>query len=219
MSGMYKVVQIWPGPFVCKQVTVCPGHIWTTLYNHVRACVVKKVDVWNVVMCWLCASRLILQLHELLSLCFYDCSTWEEDHLWCAIKYYPMIAISFGTPPPSYIHQNRNQCQVWHTGWPGLWISMTLPTSSIPLTQILPALSTKVMCCSCIFNLTWFSKICDSFFNRMPILVCCSIVLTIKWAKQLSTDRTTPHIHQRVMVEAACSRMVWILRAPYITLW
>jgi hypothetical protein len=22
----------WPGLFVCKQVTVCPGHIWTTLY-------------------------------------------------------------------------------------------------------------------------------------------------------------------------------------------
>jgi hypothetical protein len=29
---MYKVVQIWPGLFVCKQVTVCPSHIWTTLY-------------------------------------------------------------------------------------------------------------------------------------------------------------------------------------------
>jgi hypothetical protein len=28
----YKVVQIWPGLFVCKQVTVYPGHIWTTLY-------------------------------------------------------------------------------------------------------------------------------------------------------------------------------------------
>jgi hypothetical protein len=28
----YKVVQIWPGLFVCKQVTVCSGHIWTTLY-------------------------------------------------------------------------------------------------------------------------------------------------------------------------------------------
>jgi hypothetical protein len=30
-SVKYKVVQIWPGLFVCKQVTVCPGHIWTTL--------------------------------------------------------------------------------------------------------------------------------------------------------------------------------------------
>jgi hypothetical protein len=31
-TDKYKVVQIWPGLFVCKQVTVCPGHIWTTLY-------------------------------------------------------------------------------------------------------------------------------------------------------------------------------------------
>jgi hypothetical protein len=29
----YKVVQIWQGRFVCKQATVCPGHIWTTLYK------------------------------------------------------------------------------------------------------------------------------------------------------------------------------------------
>jgi hypothetical protein len=29
----YKVVQIWPGLIVCKQVTVCPGDIWTTLYT------------------------------------------------------------------------------------------------------------------------------------------------------------------------------------------
>ena len=31
-NRLYKVVQIWPGLFVCKQVTVCSGHIWTTLY-------------------------------------------------------------------------------------------------------------------------------------------------------------------------------------------
>jgi hypothetical protein len=30
------VVQIWPGRFVCKQFTVCPGHIWTTLYLHTQ---------------------------------------------------------------------------------------------------------------------------------------------------------------------------------------
>ena len=29
---IYKVVQIWPGLIVCKLVTVCPVHIWTTLY-------------------------------------------------------------------------------------------------------------------------------------------------------------------------------------------
>jgi hypothetical protein len=34
-NAIYKVVQIWPGRFVCKQVTVCPGHIWTTLYNSI----------------------------------------------------------------------------------------------------------------------------------------------------------------------------------------
>jgi hypothetical protein len=28
----YKVVQMWPGLIVCILVTVCPGHIWTTLY-------------------------------------------------------------------------------------------------------------------------------------------------------------------------------------------
>ena len=27
--GMYKVVQIWPGLIVCKQVTVCPGLPYT----------------------------------------------------------------------------------------------------------------------------------------------------------------------------------------------
>jgi hypothetical protein len=32
LNGKYKVVQIWPGLTVFKQVTVCPGHIWTTLY-------------------------------------------------------------------------------------------------------------------------------------------------------------------------------------------
>ena len=29
---LYKVVQIWPGLFVCKQAGYSPGHIWTTLY-------------------------------------------------------------------------------------------------------------------------------------------------------------------------------------------
>jgi hypothetical protein len=33
LTVLYKVVQIWPGLIVCKQVTVCPGHIWTTLYK------------------------------------------------------------------------------------------------------------------------------------------------------------------------------------------
>jgi hypothetical protein len=32
---VYKVVQIWPGLTVCKLVTICPGHIWTTLYFNI----------------------------------------------------------------------------------------------------------------------------------------------------------------------------------------
>jgi hypothetical protein len=33
----YKVVQIWPGLIVCKQVTVCPGQMLTTLYDVITA--------------------------------------------------------------------------------------------------------------------------------------------------------------------------------------
>jgi hypothetical protein len=47
-SNKYKVVQIWPGLFVCKQVTVCPGHIWTTLYYiflHVCVCKCMSMDM------------------------------------------------------------------------------------------------------------------------------------------------------------------------------
>ena len=36
MCSMYKVVQTWPGQFVCKQAAISPGHIWTTLYVYVK---------------------------------------------------------------------------------------------------------------------------------------------------------------------------------------
>jgi hypothetical protein len=46
---MYKVVQIWPGLFVCKPVTVSPGHIWTLflcvcIYIYIYIC--KVVQIW-----------------------------------------------------------------------------------------------------------------------------------------------------------------------------
>jgi hypothetical protein len=41
-SEKYKVVQIWPGLIVCKQVTVCPGNIWTTLYHGFVIAVLKR---------------------------------------------------------------------------------------------------------------------------------------------------------------------------------
>jgi hypothetical protein len=46
-SHKYKVVQIWPGMTVCKQVTVCPGRIWTTLYNghHVKYLILTKTGI------------------------------------------------------------------------------------------------------------------------------------------------------------------------------
>ena len=44
--ALYKVVQIWPGRFVCKHVTVCPGHIWTTLYVSIL-CVWRTPDPWR----------------------------------------------------------------------------------------------------------------------------------------------------------------------------
>jgi hypothetical protein len=46
-QNTYKVVQIWPGLFVCKQVTVCPGHIWTTLYFIFNKFFPKLHRLWN----------------------------------------------------------------------------------------------------------------------------------------------------------------------------
>jgi NRPS condensation-like uncharacterized protein len=43
---LYKVVQIWPGRFVCKHVTVCPGHIWTTLYLLVSSLNIGDIDLY-----------------------------------------------------------------------------------------------------------------------------------------------------------------------------
>jgi hypothetical protein len=43
----YKVVQIWPGRFVCKQVTVCPGHIWTTLYIQSWLLLAQNGVIWE----------------------------------------------------------------------------------------------------------------------------------------------------------------------------
>jgi hypothetical protein len=41
-----RSVLIWPGLFVCKQVTVCPGHIWTTLY----LMIIKSVGEKNIMI-------------------------------------------------------------------------------------------------------------------------------------------------------------------------
>jgi hypothetical protein len=44
----YKVVQIWSRRFVCKQVTVCPGHIWTTLcINYIILLIARIIRLIN----------------------------------------------------------------------------------------------------------------------------------------------------------------------------
>jgi hypothetical protein len=65
---MYKVVQIWPGLIVCKQVTVCPGHIWTTLYVlvfHDLLCASISVPKWGYV------SRNFCDSFDLIAFNFY----------------------------------------------------------------------------------------------------------------------------------------------------
>ena len=44
---IYKVVKIWPGLFVCKQVTVCPGHIWTTSYFNIIFPCTPRYSKWS----------------------------------------------------------------------------------------------------------------------------------------------------------------------------
>jgi hypothetical protein len=45
---IHKVVQIWPGLFVCKQVTVFPGHIWTTLYIYMYIYMCIYIYIWPI---------------------------------------------------------------------------------------------------------------------------------------------------------------------------
>jgi hypothetical protein len=76
---IYKVVQIWPGLFVCKHVTVCRGHTWTTLYFWIPK---KVVDLSilhrlsssqeKLVMFWiplLSAGKHLVYLRQLIFLC------------------------------------------------------------------------------------------------------------------------------------------------------
>ena len=72
---IYKVVQIWPGLIVCKQVTVCPGHIWTTLYNthKTHTCFCRGIRKFSVhKFCILYAQCFFLWISEKKSY-FYFC--------------------------------------------------------------------------------------------------------------------------------------------------
>ena len=45
---LYKVVQIWPGLICVYTSRICPGHIWTTLYNSFKQ--------WNIRDIWLSSN-------------------------------------------------------------------------------------------------------------------------------------------------------------------
>ena len=66
---IYKVVQIWPGLIVCKLVTVCPGHIWTTLYFLLLRKWATGIEFWTlqilVRFCHLFRTRLQTPVVEL----------------------------------------------------------------------------------------------------------------------------------------------------------
>ena len=70
---MYKVVQIWPGLFVCKQGTVCPGHIWTTLYSVMA--IVNSSIVWGLFE--YTEFFIAPQVHRDFLITLYFCTTWS----------------------------------------------------------------------------------------------------------------------------------------------
>ena len=71
-SVRYKVVQIWPGLFVCKQVTVCPGHIWTTLYISCSSVPMTALLNFSYLSAlqWLGCSVVVFACQVVLSVCF-----------------------------------------------------------------------------------------------------------------------------------------------------
>ena len=72
---IYKVVQIWPGLFVCKQVTVCPGHIWTTLYIGASISEDISASIFRVQRappkCWYPCTGTCGLIQENLNICVY----------------------------------------------------------------------------------------------------------------------------------------------------
>jgi hypothetical protein len=76
---IYKVVQIWPRLFVCKQVTVCPGHIWTTLYIYImedRLYFIVKGSLFMGGFKCLSPRRTFI-----FNLCFYDSISTKNQHV------------------------------------------------------------------------------------------------------------------------------------------
>jgi hypothetical protein len=83
---MYKVVQIWQGLLVCKQVTVCPGHISTTLYLEFLftpffwSALAEISRYWHLYICGhICSGNVshLLILHMWFRLCLCLAAYWS----------------------------------------------------------------------------------------------------------------------------------------------
>jgi hypothetical protein len=78
---IYKVVQIWPGWFLCKQVTVCPGHISTTLYTNVAEVRKKQPVAHRSQIVDPCTSAITLfrqTIRQLIHQCNLQHTTWQN---------------------------------------------------------------------------------------------------------------------------------------------
>jgi hypothetical protein len=70
-------------------------------------CVLRHLVVWNDLIGYT-QVKLVSKQHVLFSVCFRDCSIWEQHHPWCAVRVHLMSAISLDTPSPSWFSTSRN---------------------------------------------------------------------------------------------------------------
>jgi hypothetical protein len=71
--------------------------------------VLKRLAVLSVLLHWPCTSEFVLKQHVLLSVCFHDCSVWEQHRPWWAVIVHVVSAISPDTPSSLCISTRRNQ--------------------------------------------------------------------------------------------------------------
>ena len=118
----YKVVQIWPGLFVCKQVTVCPSHIWTTMYMLYD---MIWYDIWYDI-CYIYDIRYDMVWYDMWYYMWYD--VWY-DMIWYGMIWQNLLP-EVGFPPGgsgtqvgrnNYIHEEKQYIKQYrnteHTKW------------------------------------------------------------------------------------------------------
>jgi hypothetical protein len=88
---LYKVVQIWPGLLVCKQVTVCPGHIWTTLYLDIQCHFPIIWRLWQ----WLIQCTGFVGQCSVLCLCVCVCVCTETHFINACATFWELIQLPY----------------------------------------------------------------------------------------------------------------------------